>query len=71
MDTTQQAFVTICREAQPPKGCFVSLYLAHQYYGGPEEGGWWGWDHKLIASQDFPTMEQAEDAKAQDKRGRD
>ena len=25
----------------------VSLYLVHQFYGGPEEGGWWGNDYVL------------------------
>lgn len=32
------------------------------YYGGPEEGGWWGHDDKLVAYQWFPTEELASDA---------
>jgi hypothetical protein len=33
------------------------------FYGGPEEGGWWGHDTVLEAYQQFPTKEAAEAAK--------
>ena len=33
------------------------------YYGGPEEGGWWGSDTQIVAYQHFQTEEQAELAK--------
>ena len=38
-----EAFFTACSEAQPAKQQVVSLYVDVPFYGGPEEGGWWGW----------------------------
>ena len=40
-----EAFFNICREAKPAKSSYVSLYVNVPYYGGPEEGGWWGSDN--------------------------
>ena len=53
------AFHKICTEAQQPKAAYVSLYCSAPFYGGPEEGGWWGSDTNLVASQYFDTMEAA------------
>jgi len=33
-----------------------------QYYGGPEEGGWYGTDRTLVRYAQFPTLEQADNA---------
>jgi hypothetical protein len=44
-----EAFFNICREAKPAKSSYVSLYVNVPYYGGPEEGGWWGSDNVLVA----------------------
>jgi hypothetical protein len=55
----QLAFAEVCSEAQTPKAYYVSLYKTIPFYGGPEEGGWWGNDTVLEASQWFPTEEQA------------
>lgn len=60
----REAFFTVCREAKPAKEYHVSLYANAPFYGGPEEGGWWGSDTFLVASQAFPTEQAAHVAKA-------
>lgn len=57
------AFQQVCDKAEESEDRFVSLYCSVPYYGGPEEGGWWGRDVKLIATQSFPTEAQAIAAK--------
>lgn len=44
-----EAFFQVCKEAVPAKSSYVSLYVTTPYYGGPEEGGWWGEDNVLVA----------------------
>ena len=56
----QSAFAEICKDAKIARGVFVSLYRMEPFYGGPEEGGWWGSDTFLVASQEFSTEEEAE-----------
>jgi hypothetical protein len=34
---------------------YVTLYRTEPFYGGPEEGGWWGEDHFVIAFKVFPS----------------
>ena len=58
--TIQDAFFQVCNEAQPSTKWYVSLYISIPYYGGPEEGGWWGHDTHLIAHQAFSTEVEAE-----------
>jgi hypothetical protein len=58
----KQAFFEICREAKPAKASYVSLYVSMPFYGGPEEGGWWGRDVALVASQHYASEEAAEAA---------
>lgn len=43
-------------------GYYVTLYCRHSWYGGPEEGGWWGEDIVPEASQHYDTREEAERA---------
>lgn len=57
------AFREVCDNAEDAQDRFVSLYCIVPFYGGPEEGGWWGRDVQLIATQAFPTDSQAEIAK--------
>ena len=38
---------------------FVSLYVKAPFYGGPEEGGWWGTDRLLVAYYEVPSEEMA------------
>jgi hypothetical protein len=45
----KQAFFEICAAAKPAQSSYVSLYVDLPYYGGPEEGGWWGNDTELVA----------------------
>lgn len=37
-----QAWNEIMEDAEEAEACIVSLYNVERYYGGPEEGGWWG-----------------------------
>jgi hypothetical protein len=55
----KQAFFQVCSEAKPATGSYVSLYASVPFYGGPEEGGWWGQDIALIAHQGFGNDEKA------------
>ena len=59
----QSAFSEICKDAKIANSVFVSLYRSDPFYGGPEEGGWWGSDVSLVASQEFASEELAEKAK--------
>ena len=59
-----EAFFTICDDAKPADDIFLSLYIDVPFYGGPEEGGWWGRDTRLIASRHFVNRDAAELAKA-------
>jgi hypothetical protein len=61
----REAFFSICDDAKPRESHYVSLYVNTPYYGGPEEGGWWGSDTHLVAYQEFRTEAQAELAKDQ------
>ena len=65
MDDTyiNAAYHSVCENATPAGVFYVSLYVSHPFYGGPEEGGWWGEDDVLVATQKFPTEELAEQVK--------
>ena len=56
----REAFFGVCKDAEPAKARFVSLYVEVPFYGGPEEGGWWGRDVELVASQRCVTDDEAE-----------
>lgn len=62
--STKEAFFTVCDDAQPAESHYLSLYVSVPYYGGPEEGGWWGSDTHLIAYKQFDTLEALEAARA-------
>lgn len=55
----KEAFHTICDNAKPAKSVYVSLYVNTPYYGGPEEGGWWGEDTSLVAYKEYSNIESA------------
>jgi hypothetical protein len=57
-----EAFHRVCLQAKAPETWYVCLMEKAQFYGGPEEGGWWGTDTFLSAYQEFPTEEAAEAA---------
>jgi len=64
MSYVQAAFDAVCTEAKTPESWYVSLVESVPYYGGPEEGGWWGKDTEVVAFQVFATEELAEAAAA-------
>ncbi len=59
-----EAFFAALPDATPSKAQYVSLYRETPFYGGPEEGGWWGCDDDLIAYHPVVTEEEAEVIKA-------
>jgi len=63
MSHLRHAFFEVLDEPKPAVGVYLSLYRETPFYGGPEEGGWWGYDTELIAYRHYPTRELAEDAK--------
>jgi hypothetical protein len=60
----QQAFDAVCKEAKNAETWYVCLMESAPYYGGPEEGGWYGTDTHLHAYQPFNNEEAARDAAA-------
>ncbi len=58
-DMIRSAFRRVCRKAKAPKAYYVSLYCSAPYYGGPEEGGWWGTDVNMVSYECFGTREAA------------
>lgn len=61
----KEAFFQVCRDAVPAEGSYVSLYVDSPYYGGPEEGGWWGSDTELVAYYKCASRVEADAVKAQ------
>ena len=58
--TLREAFHTVCSEALPPSPYrHLSLYIRTPFFGGPEEGGWWGTDVELVSTQEFPSEDAA------------
>lgn len=55
------AFWAVCAEAEVPKRAYVSLYSVANWYGGPEEGGWWGHTVKLEGYMLCNTEQEAHD----------
>ncbi len=60
----QAAFNARIHDATPVGRWFVCLMETVPYYGGPEEGGWWGSDSQCLAFREYPTEAEAEIAKA-------
>lgn len=58
--TIKQAFFTLCADAVEAKRHYVSLYVSIPFYGGPEEGGWWGRDDELVAYHEVSNDVEAE-----------
>ena len=60
---TRQAFFDAIDETPTDADAhYVSLYARVPFYGGPEEGGWWGSDCELECYYRFATLQQAEAA---------
>jgi hypothetical protein len=60
----KEAFFAVCQDAVPATRSYVSLYADQSYYGGPEEGGWWGHDQVLVAYYLCLTDVEAEAVRA-------
>lgn len=59
-----EAFFKLCADAVPAEAAFVSLYRTDRWYGGPEEGGWWGSDDVLVAHHRVSSLVEAEAVQA-------
>jgi hypothetical protein len=52
----------VLKDYKPASTHYVTLMERVPFYGGPEEGGWWGEDHRIVAYQAFSTEEAAQAA---------
>lgn len=62
MSFVQSAFEAVLPDAEQTDIWFVCLVEEVPYYGGPEEGGWWGSDSHCIAFKEYPNKAQADAA---------
>ena len=62
--SVSEAFFKVCAGAEAAKAAFVSLYRTDRWYGGPEEGGWWGSDDVLVAYHRVSNLVEAEAVQA-------
>lgn len=60
----KSAFEAICDRAQNVEVRYVCLMEKVPFYGGPEEGGWWGEDVNLVAFQECPSETVARELEA-------
>lgn len=58
----EAAFNRVLADATPAADWYVALVEDIPFYGGPEEGGWWGNDTVVRAVKKFPTEELAQSA---------
>jgi hypothetical protein len=49
MSYEKEAFYALVADIQPAAKSYISLYVTLPFFGGPEEGGWWGSDTELVA----------------------
>jgi len=47
-------------EFQQGERVYVSVYRRHQFYGGPEEGGWWYNREEFVGGIPMPNRGEAE-----------
>ena len=55
-----QAWNEIIEDSEVAQECYLSLYENVPYYGGPEEGGWWGYLQILQKYCKCASRQQAE-----------
>jgi hypothetical protein len=65
MSGLRAAFEAVCVNAVKREGVFLSIYRRSPFYGGPEEGGWWGEDVVLEEYQSFDFVADAKAARDQ------
>lgn len=56
------AFDALIESPKEPECWYVCLMERAPFYGGPEEGGWWGEDHIVVKYAEFASEELARDA---------
>jgi hypothetical protein len=61
MSGLRAAFEAVCVNAVKREGVFLSIYRRSPFYGGPEEGGWWGED---VVLEEYQSFDFVADAKA-------
>lgn len=57
----QEAWDELTENAETGEECYVSLYRDVSFYGGPEEGGWWGTDSILVEYKFCASRQAAEE----------
>ena len=60
MEIQEAFFKTLKDQVKTPQRFYICLIREEQFYGGPEEGGWWGKDRHLVAFAEFATREECE-----------
>lgn len=55
-----EAFMKLVEQPIQCNRFYVVLWRRSQFYGGPEEGGWWGMDHIPEAYTRVDSREEAE-----------
>jgi len=63
MSYIKTAFDAICKDAKIPRSHYVALIESCPFYGGPEEGGWWGSDEVVRAYKQFSSSDEANRAR--------
>lgn len=62
MTYIQAAFESVIENAKTPEHWYVCLIQKIPYYGGPEEGGWYGEDTDVVAYAQYHNEELAQAA---------
>jgi hypothetical protein len=60
MSAIFEAFHRIVSTPITPVSAYVVLWRSEPFYGGPQEGGWWGSDTLVEAFERVNTREEAE-----------
>lgn len=58
----QDAFNAVCKNIIETEEWYVALIVDVPFFGGAEEGGWWGSDRHVVAYEKFPSEELAQSA---------
>jgi hypothetical protein len=64
MSDIREAFEEALRDATLVQDWHCTLYLTERWYGGAEEGGWWGSTVSAVAHVTYKTEAEAEAALA-------
>lgn len=56
----EEAWNKVVEDATKAEECYVVLFCDRPFYGGPEEGGWWGTDRLVLSYRRCSTIDEAE-----------